>query len=194
MGASRLRIHHFTHKIRDFITSRLLRGSSSMLIRRVRKSDASQLLSLFSTLNNETSYMFFDPEEQTVSIKEQQYQNTLFAMSDTNVMFVAEYNQQLVGFIRGVNEENNQHSCSLHIVVGVVKAAWKQGIGNALMQTLEQWGRAKDYHYLELSVMDINQAALMLYAKRGFSKDTIVTEPMIVDGRFVCEVQMSKRL
>jgi len=193
MGASRLTIHYFTHKIRDFITSRLLR-ESSVLIRRVRKSDATQLLILFSTLDNETSYMFFDPEEQPASIKEQQHKNTLFAMSDTNVMFVAEYKQQLVGFIRGVNEANNHYSQSLHIVVGVVKAAWKQGIGNALMQTLEQWGRAKDYHYLELSVMDINQAALMLYTKCGFSRDNHVTEPMLIDGRIVCEVPMSKRL
>ncbi len=165
-----------------------------MFIRRVKKSDATQLLILFSTLNNETPYMFFNPEEQSVSIKEQRDKNTLFAMSDMNVMFVAEYNQQLVGFIRGINEEDNQHPHSLHIVVGVVKAAWKQGIGNALMQTLEHWGRRKDYRYLELSVMDINQAALMLYTKCGFSKDTIVTEPMIVEGRIVCEVQMSKRL
>jgi RimJ/RimL family protein N-acetyltransferase len=194
MGGSNLTIHHFTHKIRYFITSHFLRSSSSMLIRRVKKSDATQLLLLFSTLNNETPYMFFDPEEQSVSVKEQRDQNTLFAMSDTNVMFVAEYNQQLVGFIRGVNEANNQYPHSLHIVVGVVKAAWKQGIGNALMQTLEQWGRRKDYRYLELSVMDINQAALMLYTKRGFSKDALVTEPMIVEDRIVCEVQMSKRL
>ncbi len=165
-----------------------------MLIRRVKKSDAAQLLILFSTLNKETPYMFFDPEEQSVSIKEQQHKNTLFALSDANVMFVAEYNQQLVGFIRGIHEETNHYPRSLHIVVGVVKAAWKQGIGNALMQTLEHWGRTKDYHYLELSVMDINQAALMLYTKRGFSKDTIVTEPMIVEGNNVCEIQMSKRL
>ena len=165
-----------------------------MLIRRVKKSDAAQLLILFSTLNNETPYMFFDPEEQNVSIKEQRDKNTLFAMSDTNVMFVAECNQQLVGFIRGVNEENNQHPHSLHIVVGVVKAVWKQGIGNALMQTLEHWGRKKGYHCLELSVMDINQAALMLYTKRGFNKDTVVTEPILVEGNFVSEIQMSKHL
>lgn len=165
-----------------------------MHIRRVQKSDAAQLLTLFSTLDNETAYMFFNDEERALSLKEQQRKNNLFAISDHNVMFVAEYQQQLIGFVRGVHEDDNYHPQSLHIVIGVIKAAWKQGVGNALMQTLEQWARSKDYHYLELSVMDINQAALILYQKCGFSEDDVLTEPMLVEDKIVREIQMSKCL
>jgi len=183
---SKLTIQQCLCEMRHFVSTYLFRSLSSIHIRRVKKSDAAQLLHLFATLENETVYMLFNPEEKRI--------NNLFESSDSNVMFVAEHNQQLVGFIRGVHEASNQYSSSLHIVVGVIKAAWKQGIGNALMKTLEQWGRTKDYRYLELSVMDINQAALAFYDKYGFSRDNIAANPILIEDRFVHEIQMSKCL
>lgn len=191
----RLTIQRCTRRIGRFIASCLFEsGSSSMYIRRVQPSDAAQLLRLFRTLENETAYMFFSPEEKVLSIQVQKHKNNVFAMSDHSVMFVAECNQQLIGFIRGIHEESNQHTRSLHIVIGVVKTAWKKGVGSTLMNTLELWGRLKNYHYLELSVMDINQAGLHLYEKCGFTNDAIAHEPMMVEGRCVHEVYMSKCL
>lgn len=165
-----------------------------MYIRRVKPSDAAPLLRLFSTLEQETAYMLFDPKDKAVSIQEQKHKNHLFAMSKHHVMFIAEYNQRLVGFIRGIHEKDNQQPCSLHIVIGVIKAEWNKGIGSTLMHTLEVWARLKGYHYLELSVMNINQAGIALYEKCGFRCDGVVDEPIIVEGLVVQEIHMSKCL
>lgn len=194
MVANSLTIQQYTHRIRRSIVSYLFESSSSMYIRRVKPSDAAQLLRLFSTLEQETAYMLFSPKDKAVSIQEQKHKNHLFAMSDQHVMFVAKCNQRLVGFIRGTHEKNNKHQRSLHLVIGVVKAEWNRGIGSTLMHTLELWARLKDYHYLELSVMDINQAGIALYKKCGFRHDGIVDEPIIVEERAVQEVHMSKCL
>ena len=183
-----------TRRIRRFIVSYLFESSSSMYIRRVKPADATQLLRLFATLEQETAYMLFSPKDKAASIQEQKYKNNMFATSSRHIMFVAEYNQRLVGFIRGIHEESNQHKRSLHIVIGVAKEAWNKGVGSTLMHTLELWGRLKDYRYLELSVMDINQAGLRLYEKCGFTRDNVVSESMMVEGCVTYEIYMSKCL
>ncbi len=52
--------------------------------------------------------------------------------------------------------------------LAVARHARRQGIGTALLERVEQFAIAQGYLFLSLNVVDTNQGAQALYAKRGF--------------------------
>lgn len=45
-----------------------------------------------------------------------------------------------------------------------------QGIGSAMLAACEEWAREKNFEYLELNVLEANEAARRLYERTGYKK------------------------
>ncbi len=61
-----------------------------------------------------------------------------------------------------------------HVSTLVVDSAGeKRGLGRALLQAAERWARERGYRLLTLNVFEGNAAARRLYARAGFTVDTI---------------------
>ncbi len=124
-----------------------------MIIRTVREDDAEQFLNLCKQLDSETQFMLLEPGERKTTLEEQRTQINAILKHDNQTIFVAEQDNQLVGYLAasGGAFKRNRHSADL--VTGILQTFTGQGIGTQLFQRLEEWAQQKHLHRLELTVM-----------------------------------------
>lgn len=166
-----------------------------MTIRHAHIDDAQQLITLFDTLDRQSTFMLLAPGERDLSLENQQKQMLNFIDSTSQVMFVKQREQaELVGFVVGVagNFKRNKHS--LYCVMGVVEQYQAQGIGKALLNRLQDWAKQHHIHRLELTVMAHNTQAIGLYKSFGFVQEGIKRDSIFIAGQFINELYMSKLL
>ena len=80
------------------------------------------------------------------------------------------------------------------ISVYVDRAQRGRGIGEALLQALEQRAHSNGFHKLVLAAFPTNGAGMRLYERRGFRTVGIYVEQGLLDGRWVDVIVMEKLL
>jgi RimJ/RimL family protein N-acetyltransferase len=165
-----------------------------MIIRTIRESDTEQFLLLGKTLDQETQFMMLEPGERTMTIEEQSQRIKSVLSQDNQMIFAAEQDNRLVGFLGafGGGFQRNRH-CA-YIVIGILQKYVGQGIGTQLFEALETWAIDHKLHRLELTVMSHNERAIHLYQKMGFKTEGIKRDSLLVNGRYVDEYYMAKIL
>jgi len=161
-------------------------------IRKARIEDAASLVELFKQLDEETNFMLFDPGERTITVNQQADRLKAFESSSIEAMFVAENDGTILGFAVGIGGSVHRNRHSAYIVIGVLRDYWNKGIGRELMKSLEAWAKAKNLHRLELTVMVHNTQAVALYEKCGFEREGIKRDALLIEGKYVSEIYMSK--
>ena len=163
-----------------------------MHLRTLTTNDAPGFILLLQKLDQESEFMLFEPGERVMSEEAQRERITAMQKVDTQVVFAAEVEGQIVGFLGSTAgaQRRSRHTASL--VVGVLKAFQGRGIGSALLTELGHWARARQVHRLELTVMTHNEAALKLYQKHGFSVEGTRKDALRVGEAFVHEYYMGK--
>jgi RimJ/RimL family protein N-acetyltransferase len=163
-------------------------------IRAIRESDSEQFLLLGKALDEETQFMMLEPGERTLTIEEQTERIKGALSRDNQMIFVAEDERQLVGFLGayGGNFRRNRHSA--YIVIGIRQSFAGQGIGKQLFEALEKWAVDHDLHRLELTVMCHNERAIRLYQKMGYKIEGVKQDSLWINGEFVNEYYMAKIL
>jgi len=156
--------------------------------------DASPYLELCRRLDQETSFMLYEPGERTTTVDEQRKQIESMLKTENQMIFVAESDHQLVGHLQAFGGRLRRNRKTLYLVVGVLQAHAGRGVGTALFRTLEEWARNIGVHRLELTVMTHNAAAVALYRKMGFEVEGTARDTLLVDGRYVDEYLMAKLL
>ena len=100
-------------------------------VRQATESDASGFLGLWDALDTETEFMFFEPNERNESLESQK--SKLARSTDSNqvrvlVLEVLEENV-LAGFCAGRRSSAFRDQHSLHVVIGIPRAIYRQGMG-----------------------------------------------------------------
>jgi RimJ/RimL family protein N-acetyltransferase len=164
------------------------------MIRPIEERDAAGFVALNRALDQETKFMLFEPGERTATEDEQRGRINQLLTSKTQVVLVAEVDDQIVGFIgatRGA-ARRNRHQASL--VMGVLAAHAGRKIGTELLAALDAWARISGVHRLELTVVEHNERARALYVKNGFEIEGRKRHSLCIDGRWVDEIAMAKIL
>ncbi|MCD8510991.1 MAG: GNAT family N-acetyltransferase [Bacillus sp. (in: Bacteria)] len=164
-----------------------------MKIREINKADAANFLAMNKQLDEETSFMLYEPGERKISLEQQQTMIERTIAQETSNIWVAETSDgMLAGFLAlfGNNLLRNRHSA--YIVIGILQDHQGQGLGKNLFQTMEEWARSKAIHRLELTVMKHNHRALQLYLKMGFEIEGVKRDSLKVNGEYVDEYYLSK--
>ena len=81
--------------------------------------------------------------------------------------FVAVADGQDVGMVRG-GEDRDEPTSAWLISMWVAPTHRGMGVGGALIDSVVEWARAEGYARMKLDVGDANEAAIRLYAKKGF--------------------------
>ncbi|HEX9134767.1 MAG TPA: GNAT family protein [Ktedonobacteraceae bacterium] len=165
-----------------------------MIIRTIHESDAEQFLSLCNKLDTETLFMMLEPGERTTTPEEQRAQIEHLLKHENQTIFVAEHDDQLVGYLASIGGESKRNRHSVYIIIGILQAFSGQGIGTKLFHRLEEWAHQQHIHRLELTVMAHNNAGIALYKKQGFEIEGTKRHSLLVNGQFVDEYYMAKLL
>lgn len=165
-----------------------------MLIRPIRPDDAEQLLQLKLQIDRETSFMLFEVGERKMTLVEQREAIERLLADNISMIFVAEYDGQIVGYLSATGSHLKKIQYTLYIVIGILQVFTGQGIGTQLFEEMEEWASRRNIHRLELTVMTPNEAGIRLYKKRGFSIEGTRIHACLVNGQYVDEYYMAKLL
>ncbi|MEF2967903.1 GNAT family protein [Paenibacillus sp. M1] len=163
-------------------------------IRNIKEDDAERYLNLCLRLDRETEFMLLAPGERRTTPEEQRQKLASLLASEVSMIFVAEAEGKLVGYLGAFGSDLKRNGHSVYLVVGILQAYSGQGIGTALFGELESWARKRGLHRLELTVMAHNEAAIALYKKAGFEIEGVKRDSIRLDDRYVDELYMSKLL
>ncbi len=158
--------------------------------------DVEGFWALLNTLDRETDYMMYEPEERAQCMNVQQLRAHLqrSVIDGTDFLQVAADDDQIVGYLWAERGKLRRISHTAYIVVGVLQDYSGKGIGTTFFQHLDRWARAHGIRRLELTVECRNQAARHLYEKCGFQTEGIREKSMLVEGTLVDEYYMAKIL
>ncbi|GHO48090.1 GNAT family N-acetyltransferase [Ktedonospora formicarum] len=165
-----------------------------MKIRMLCESDAGAFLQLRKLVNEETTFMLREPDENAMLAQQQLEQFLSQPPHDHLLILVAEHDERLVGFLIGERGVRHRNRSRLGIVVGILQAFTGQGIGTQLFRAMEDWAHQQGILRLELTVMTHNQAAVTLYTKCGFEIEGTMRRTMLIDGDYIDEYMMAKLL
>ncbi|MED4869611.1 GNAT family N-acetyltransferase [Geobacillus stearothermophilus] len=142
---------------------------------------------------DESGFMLFEPGERQTTV-EQQSKSIERMLSEPNKMiFVAETENKLVGFLAviGGDVKRNQHSAN--VVLGVLEDYQGQGIATKLFNKAFEWAKEVGILRLGLTVMKGNDKAFN-YRKMGFVLEGERVQSLRVNGEFVNEYYLYKLL
>lgn len=157
--------------------------------KKIKKSDGEKYLKLMKELDQETSFMLYEPDERKTTIKEME-QKIEKINARGGVIIAAELENQLIGFITASRIPLKRVKHRVHIVVGVLKKESGKGIGTRLFEELIEWAKNNEISRLELTVMKHNEKAINLYKKIGFEIEGTKKNSLIIDENFVDEYYM----
>lgn len=165
-----------------------------MFIREIKPDDAERLAKLIKLVERESQYMLFESGERNTGPEQQRKRIEVMKQEDNSTIFVAEENDELVGYLfaMGGNAKRNKHS--VYLVIGILSEYRGLGLGTKLFKQLQEWATKHSIHRLELTVVNRNEAGLKLYKKMGFDIEGTKRDSLYIDGEFVDEYYMSKLL
>ncbi|WP_158702811.1 GNAT family N-acetyltransferase [Paenibacillus faecalis] len=164
------------------------------MIRSITLKDADEFLRLQMQLDEETSFMLYEPGERSLTKESQEQRIKTIMASGHSMIFVVEAGDRLVGYIGGFGSALKRVQHSLYIVIGILQEYSGQRIGTRLFQKLETWAYEREVHRLELTVMSHNERAISLYRSAGFEVEGIKKHSLVIEGQYIDEYYMSKLL
>lgn len=164
-----------------------------MLIRRIEVKDAGKYLNLLTRLDRETKFMMYEPGERKTTGQEME-ERIKGLLDSGSIVFVAQQDEELVGFICAERGFAGRIRHSAYIFTGILQEHTGKGIGKELFRQVDGWAAENGVTRLELTVMTHNERALGLYKKSGYVVEGVKKRSLIIDGRYVDEYYMGKLL
>lgn len=165
-----------------------------MSVREIYISDAENLVRLIRQVEQESDYMLMEPEERKITPEQQKIRIENMKKSESSTIFVAEKENDLIGYLFAIGGTARRKRHSAYIVIGVLKEYRGQGIGTKLFAKLEEWAKERGIHRLELTTVTRNEPGVALYKKMGFEIEGTKKESLYIDGEFIDEYYMVKLL
>jgi RimJ/RimL family protein N-acetyltransferase len=161
-------------------------------IREIREDDAAEFLELCRTLDAETPFFLYEPGERNHNAEEQRRRIADLLKRPTAMTFVAEQDGELVGYLEAAGPSLKKKSHAVSIGIGVLQRSAGQGIGKRLFAALEDWAQQNGIRRIELTAMEHNEVGLGLYRKIGYEVEGIKRDAVLIDGRCINSILMSK--
>lgn len=161
--------------------------------RKLQIDEAQVFWNMMNALDQETKYMLYEPEERTKDLAGIKYMIEL-SQNDKNFLLVAEFGEEIVGYICAKRGQLNRILHTAYIVVGIREKYRSKGIGTEFFKYLDKWADEKHMIRLELTVVSTNTSAIKLYEKSGFKIEGTKKKAMLIDGIYEDEYYMAKIL
>ena len=156
-------------------------------IRRALPSDAERLLTCLQSLDHESQFLLYEPDERDANINRQRTLLEELGGNPRNLLLVG-----YLGAKGGILRRNRHVLASLSL--GVMQAYQRAGVGRSLLVNTIRWARAEGFRRIEFTVHSENRGAINLYLALGFQVEGTRRESLCIEGRWVDELWMSKIL
>lgn len=166
---------------------------STVIIRKIQVNDADEFVKLSKKID-ESDVMLFEPGERNTTYEQQRKSIERILTEKRSMIFVAEREGKLVGYIAalGSNLQRTRHSA--YLVLGVLEEFQGQGIASKLFNQVFEWAKEIEITRLELAVIKDNFKAFNLYRKMGFALEGEKVNSLVINGQFVNEYYFYKLL
>lgn len=165
-----------------------------MGIREIMVSDAEDLVNLIKQVEKESEFMLMEAGERQVTAEQQRNRIESMKNSENSTIFVAEKDNNLVGYLFAIGGTARRTQHSVYIVIGILKDYRGQKIGTKLFESLKEWAIERNIRRLELTTVTRNVAGVALYKKMGFEIEGTKRHSLFIAGEFVDEYYMVKLL
>ena len=162
-----------------------------MVIRYAVKEDAQKFWNLMKALDQETTYMLYEPDERVEDLRMPQ-RVIDGAVDGGNLLVFAEEGEELVGFLSAGREALRRNRHCAYLVCGVREKYWGRGIARMFFRMLDDWAEENGVKRVELTVRKDNLVARHVYERHGFAYEGEHKMAMFVDGKYYSEVHMAK--
>lgn len=162
-----------------------------MKIRSIEVNDAENFVKLCKKID-ESGYMLFEPGERKTTVEQQQYSIERILTDKRSTFFVAEIEQNLVGYLAALGGDLKRNKHSAYLVLGVLEEYQGRGIATALFKNTFEWAKQNEITRLELTVIKENVKAFNLYRKMGFVLEGEKVHSLMVNGKPVNEYYLYK--
>lgn len=146
------------------------KNGKTYILRSPEPSDAEKMIRYLKTSAQETEYGLSYPEEMNFTVSEEETFINGFADDPCSIMISVFDGDALVGYANlssVLDQKKVAHRATFGIAL--LRRAYRQGIGTALMSELIAFAKDAGYEQLELEVASCNLPAVNLYKKLGFN-------------------------
>lgn len=154
------------------MTTFVTRAGIEVTIRPAIEADAEAILSFARELFVSTDQVVTVPEEFTITPEQEKSFILNHADKPDAVLFVAVSGNKVVGFLNFNCHPKRKLAHTGELGVSVLPAFQKNGIGRALIETLQVWAmKQTGIEKLCLEVFHTNEHAIRLYQQLGFTQE-----------------------
>lgn len=164
------------------------------VIREISIKDVENFIDLLSKIYDESEFTFYNPGEYSPSIASASQNLENYITSPSKAIYVAESDEQLVGyaFVNTETYERTQHEAVIYL--GVKKYYQKHGVGQALINAIEAWSLNHKIRRIEATVVTENGRAVELFKGTGFQIEGELKDKLYINGCYYNEYVMAKIL
>lgn len=140
-----------------------------IILRNAEENDAEKLIDYLKITAAETPFLIREPDEITLSIKQEQDFIKMKKESKNELLLIAETGGRHIGNCSLMNlggYKRYRHRCD--IAIALYKEYCGLGIGKAMLETVLDIAEKIGYEQAELEVIASNKSAIALYEKLGF--------------------------
>lgn len=163
-------------------------------IREIGINDIDSFVKLLTTIYDESDYLIYNPGEYAPSNNDAIANLEHYITSPSNAIYVAENNDELVGFaiVTTGNFEHTRHEAIFSM--GVIRHYREKGLGQSLINSVEAWCLNHHIRRIEASVVPENETAVDLFKTAGYQIDGELRDKLYIDGKYFNKYVMSKLL
>lgn len=167
-----------------------------IILRTAEENDAEKLIDYLKITAAETPFLIREPDEITLSIKQEQDFIRTKKDSENELLLIAEIGGRHIGNCSLMSiggYKRYRHRCD--IAIALYKEYCGLGIGKAMLETVLDIAEKAGYEQAELEVIADNKPAIALYEKLGFKiYGTFPDNMKYEDGSYVDAYWMMKKL
>lgn len=166
-----------------------------IILRTAEENDAEKLIDYLKITAAETPFLIREPDEITLSIKQEQDFIRTKKDSENELLLIAEIGGRHIGncsLMSAGGYKRYRHRCD--IAIALYKEYCGLGIGKAMMKAVLDIAEKAGYEQAELGVIADNKPAIALYEKLGFKiYGTFPDNMKYGDGSYVDAYWMMKK-
>lgn len=142
-----------------------------VIFRSAEEKDAKSLLKYLKVTAAETPYLIREPEEITLSIKEEEEFIQRIEDSERELMLVATVDGKHIGncsLMSMGSFKRYRHRCD--VAIALYQEYCGRGIGKMMLEAVLKVAKELGYEQAELEVVADNKTAIVMYEKLGFEQ------------------------